>query len=126
MNPFNMNPMSGMGQDEGTNLFTIILHIVFGFVVGLMLFVGPKEVIAYGSKLAGQLIKMSGYGSQMTAFGFAQTAAPYVVLAPLGGLVVKQLSAVKTLKGFAYFAVAVLAGCAAAYFAVPHVVPLMK
>src|SRR3989344_5047701 len=121
MNPLNTNPMmaspGGFGQDAGgTNLLSILINLAFGFVAGLMIFIGPKEVLAYGSKLAADLIKLSGYGQQMAAFGFATTAAPYIVLAPIVGMVAKQLSSVRSLKGFLYFAIAVIVGCAGAYF----------
>ena len=121
MNPLNMNPMmaSPNGFEQGaqeTNLLSILFNVAFGFVLGLMIFIGPKEVIAYGSKLAGDLIKLTGYGQQMAAFGFATTAAPYLVLAPIAGMVARQLSSVRSLKSFAYFAVAVIVGCAGAYF----------
>src|SRR3989304_6116874 len=111
MNPIDMNPMmnmpDGFGQgSQGTNLLSILINAAFGFVAGLMLFIGPKEVIAYGSKLAGELIKLTGYGQQMAAFGFATTAAPYIVLAPIVGLVVRQLASVRSLKSFAFFALA--------------------
>ena len=109
-----MNPM--MMGDNGINLLTILINIAFGFVAGLMVFLGAQQVIAYGSKLATQLIKMSGYGQQMAAFGFATTAAPYVVLAPIAGIVVKQLSSVRSIKGFAIFIITVGIGFAAAYF----------
>jgi len=46
-----------------------------------MVFLGFQEVLAYGSKLAMQVISLTGIGQQMAAFGFATTAAPYVVLA---------------------------------------------
>lgn len=108
-----MNPF---GEQEGTNLFSILVHIAFGFVLGLVIFIGFKEVIDCGSKLASDLLKMTGYGQQMAAFGLATTAAPYVILTPLAGLVVKQLTAVRTLKSFAYFAVAILLGLAVAFF----------
>lgn len=104
-----------MGADDGLNLLTILINIAFGFVGGLMLFVGFGEVITYGSKLATQLIKVSGYGQQMSQFGFATTAAPYVVLAPIVGMVGKQLSSVRSLKGFAYFIAAVVVGIAVAF-----------
>jgi hypothetical protein len=120
-----MNPLLMQGQQEGTNLFNIILHLVFGFVVGLILFLGFGEVLQYGSALAGQLIKLSGYGSQMAAFGMAQTAAPYIVLAPIAGLVARQLSGVRSIKGFTYFAAAVIVGIAVAYFVAPHVAAYM-
>lgn len=106
-----------MGMGEGTNLLSILINIAFGFVAGLMLFLGVSEVIEYGSRLAAQLLELSGYGQQMAAFGLATTAAPYIVLAPIAGLVVKQLTSVRSFKGFAYFIVAVLVGVAGAYFA---------
>ena len=121
MNPLDMNPMTaapgGFGQSaQGTNLLNILIDVAFGFVLGLMIFIGPKEVIAYGSKLAGDLIKLTGYGQQMAAFGFATTAAPYIVIAPIAGMVARQLSSVRSLKSFAYFAIAAIVGCAGAYF----------
>ena len=108
-----------MGQqpaDQGTNLLSILINIAFGFVGGLMVFVGSGEVIAYGSKLATKLIERSGYGRQMAMFGFATSAAPYIVLAPIAGIVAKQLSSVRSLKDFAYFAGAIIAGFAIAFF----------
>ncbi len=106
-----------MGMGEGTNLLSISINLAFGFVLGLMVFLGVAEVIAYGTLLAEKLLALSGYGQQMAAFGFATTAAPYIVLAPIAGMVVKQLASVRSIKGFAYFAAAVLVGFAAAYFA---------
>lgn len=120
-----MNPMMGMGAGEGTNLLSIIINILFGFAAGLMLFLGVGEVLTFGSQLAAQLIKLTGYGQQMAAFGLATTAAPYVVLAPIAGMAVKQLAAVRSLKSFAYFVVAVLVGVAVAYFAQGYVASLM-
>lgn len=98
---------------SGLNLFTILVNVAFGFVGGLMLLLGPKETIDYGSKLAGQLINLTGSG-QMSSFAMF---APYVVLAPLGGLVVKQLSSVRSPKSFAFFAGAVAVGFAIAFLA---------
>jgi hypothetical protein len=119
-----MNPLEGMmpqmpgsmGQSQGTNLLSIIINIIFGFVVGLIVFLGFKDVISYGSKLAGDLISLTGYGKQMSAFGFATTALPYVVLAPLAGMVARQLSSVRTLKSFGYFALALAIGFVIAFF----------
>ena len=130
MNPFNMNPMmaspGGFGQDaQGTNLLSIVINLAFGFVAGLMIFIGPREVIAYGSKLAEDLIKLTGYGQQMAAFGFATTAAPYIVLAPIAGMVAKQLSSVRSLKGFLYFAIAVIVGFAVSYFSYGYIATLL-
>ena len=114
------------GQSQGPNLLSIITDVAFGFVGGLMLFVGFSEVITYGSKLAMQLIKTTGYGQQMAMFGGAATAAPYIVLAPLAGIVGKQLSAVRSIKGFAYFAAAVLVGVALAFFTKGMIFPPIK
>ena len=105
--------MLGMQESEN-NLLSILINIAFGFVAGLMIFLGIKPVISYGSELADAFIKMTGYGQQMTGFGFA-SAAPFVVLAPLGGMVLKQLSSVRSIKGFTYFMLAVLAGAAIAF-----------
>ena len=109
-------PMMGAmaGHDDRPNLLSILINLAFGFIAGLMLFLGPKEVIAYGTKLAGDIMGSAG-GGQMAQFGFAQ-AAPYVVLAPILGIFAKQLSAVRTIKGFGIFAAAVLVGFAASYF----------
>ncbi len=102
-----------MGGESETNLLSIILNIAFGFVAGLMYLFGVQETIAYGSTLAAGLMKTTGYG-QMGGFSIA-SAAPYIVLAPLAGMVAKQLSSVRSLKSFLYFALAVAAGFAAAY-----------
>lgn len=109
----------------GTNLFSILINIAFGFVGGLMIFLGAAEVLAYGSQLAGDLIKLSGYGQQIASFGFATTAAPYIVLAPIAGIVIKQLTAVRTIKGFLIFAATILVGVVVAYFAQGSVAGLM-
>jgi hypothetical protein len=111
-----MPPFAMPGQDDGINLFTIIINILFGFAAGLIIFVGFSEVIAYGSKLATELIKMTGYGQQMAMFGIATTAAPYIVLAPIAGIAVKQLTAVRSIKSFLFFAGAVAIGIIAAHF----------
>lgn len=116
MNPFGGGMPGGFGQESETNLLSIIINILFGFALGLVIFLGPKETIEYGSKLAGDILKLTGYGQQMTAFGFATTAAPYIILAPLAGVVLKQLSSVRSIKGFLYFAAAALAGVAVAFF----------
>src|SRR4051812_36244797 len=99
MNPLEngMPPMMG-GMNQGTNLLSIIINIAFGFVAGLMVFLGTKEVIEYGTKLAGDLLTMSGYGKQMSSFGMATTALPYIVLTPIVGMVGKQLASVRSLK----------------------------
>src|SRR3989338_4967932 len=130
MNPLNMNPMmasaGAFGQDtQGTNLLSILINLAFGFVAGLMIFIGPKEVLAYGSKLAADLIKLSGYGQQMAAFGFATTAAPYIVLAPIVGMVAKQLSSVRSLKGFLYFAIAVFGGLVVSFLSYGRIAILL-
>lgn len=102
-----------MHQESETNLFSILLNVAFGFVVGLMYLFGVKEVIEYGSAIAADLMQTTGYG-QMSGFSIA-TAAPYIVLAPLGGLVVKQLSSVRSFKSFLYFALSVGAGFGIAF-----------
>ena len=118
--------MPGMpGADDGINLLSILINLAFGFIGGLMIFLGPMEVLAYGSKLAAQILELTGYGSQMSAFGFATTAAPYVVIAPIGGMVLKQLAAVRSIKSFAFFAVAALIGVAVAFFAQTYIASLM-
>jgi hypothetical protein len=105
-----------MGQDDGLNLYSVILNIAFGFVIGLVIFAGFEAVIAYGSELATKLLKLTGYGQQMAAFGFATSAAPYIVLGPLAALVVKQLTSVRSIKSFAFFAGAVVIGILATFF----------
>jgi hypothetical protein len=133
MNPFNSG-MAGMPQMPGmpghtessTNLFSILVNIAFGFVLGLMLLLGFPQVLTYGTKVAGELIKLTGYGSQMSAFGFASTALPYVVLAPIAGLVVRQLSSIRSFKGFGYFILAVLAGFLIAFFTRGYFLALMQ
>ena len=125
-----MNPMmasaGAFGQDtQGTNLLSILINLAFGFVAGLMIFIGPKEVIAYGTTLAGDLMKLTGYGQQMAAFGFATAAAPYVVLAPIAGMVAKQLSSVRSLRGFGYFGAAVFGGLAVSYFSYGRIAILL-
>ena len=122
-----MAPIAGAfaGQDDRPNLLSILINLTFGFIAGLMFFFGPKDVIAYGSKLAGELMKMAGQGAQMAQFGFA-SAAPYVVLAPILGIFGKQLSSIRSLKGFGFFAAAVIVGLAAAYFSQGYFVSLMK
>lgn len=100
-------------MESETNLLSIILNILFGFVAGLMYLFGIQEVIAYGSELAASLMKTTGYG-QMGGFSIA-TAAPYIILAPLAGMVAKQLSSVRSIKGFLYFALALAAGFGVAY-----------
>ncbi|MBX4198043.1 hypothetical protein KW782_01780 [Candidatus Parcubacteria bacterium] len=116
MNPF-QNGMGGMpGMNQGTNLLNIITNLAFGFVIGLMVFFGPKDVIDYGTKLAGDLMGLTSYGKQFSGFGFATTALPYVILAPIGGLVVRELSRIKSLKTFGIFVLAVAIGFVIAFF----------
>ena len=112
-------------QDSEMNLLSILINMAFGFVIGLAVFSGIQPVLTYGSKLASDLLKMTGYGAQMSSFGLATTAAPFVVLAPIGGMVVKQLSAVRSIKGFAFFAAAVIAGFVIAYLSQGYFVPLI-
>src|SRR3989344_3750128 len=99
MNPINMNPMmaspGSFGQDAG------------------------------GTNLLSIFINLSGYGQQMAAFGFATTAAPYVVLAPIVGMVLRQLASVRSLKSFAFFAVAVIVGFAVSYFSYGYIAALL-
>ena len=107
--------ISGM-QEQGTNLLEILINLAFGFAAGLIIFLGFKEVIAYGTKLATELFKMTPQGQQMAAFGMAASYAPYVVLAPLGGMAVKQLTSVRSFRSFAYFVAAVALGITIAFF----------
>jgi len=112
-----MNPqMMGMGGDNGINLLSIIINVAFGFVIGLVLFFGFETVITYGQELAAKLISMSGYGQQMAMFGLATTAAPYIVLAPIAGMALRHLASIRTIKSFAFFAAAIVAGIAIAFF----------
>lgn len=111
--PAGMPMMPGMHQSE-TNLLSVLVNLAFGFFAGLMIFLGASQVIAYGSSLAGELLKMTG-GQQMGAFGFAATAAPYIVLGPIAGLMLKELASVRSIKSFAYFVAAVLGGFAIAF-----------
>lgn len=112
MPPMNMAGFGG--PESGTNLLSILINTAFGFVGTLMILIGWVKVIAYGSHLATQLLDVVGYGANMGGFGIA-TAAPYIVLAPIVGLVVKELAGVKSLKSFAYFAAAVAAGALIAF-----------
>ncbi len=122
-----MTPQGGLGQNsEGTNLLNILIDVAFGFVGGLMIFIGPKEVLTYGSKLAGDIIKLTGYGEHLGAFGFAATAAPYVVIGPILGMVARQLSSVRSLKSFYYFAAAAIVGCIIAYFSQGYFITLVS
>lgn len=111
MNPFGSS-MGGM--NEGPNLLGILVNVAFGFVGGLMIFIGPKEVITYGTGLAQDIMELLGMNQQMSGFGFA-TAAPYIIITPITGMVVKELSAVRSLKSFAFFAAAVLTGLVIAF-----------
>lgn len=112
-----MPGMPGMGGESETNLLSILLNAAFGFVAGLMFLFGIKEVLAYGTALATDLMEIVGYGQMGAMGGFSiASAAPYIVLAPLAGMVAKQLSSVRSIKSFAFFAAAVAAGFAAAYF----------
>ncbi len=115
--------MGGFDQG-GPNLLSILLDIAFGFVAGLMVFVGFQEVIAYGSKLAEQIFALSPMGS-MGGFGLA-SAAPYIVLAPIAGMVLKELASVRSLKSFAFFAGSVLVGFIAAFISAGYFATLMQ
>ncbi len=124
MPPMNM---AGFGQPEsGTNLLSILINLAFGFVAGLMIFIGWKEVITYGSKLASDLLSITGSSASMGAFGGITTAAPYVILAPLVGLVAKELAGVRSLKSFGYFAAAVLAGALVAFLTKGYFLGVMQ
>jgi len=104
----------GMQQASTTNLLSILIDIAFGFAGGLIIFFGPEPVIKYGTHLAMEIMKQTGYGaSPFMSLGLS--AAPYVVLAPIGGLALKELASVRSLRGFAYFAAAVLVGLAIAF-----------
>jgi hypothetical protein len=111
-----MMGMPGGGMGQSTNLLSIIINIIFGFVIGLAVFWGLKEVIAAGKQIAENLFELSGYGKQMSSFGFATNIAPYVVLTPIVGMVVRQLTSVRSLKSFGYFAAALVAGFILAFF----------
>lgn len=119
--------MMGVGQqDSSTNLLNILVDIAFGFIAGLMIFFGPMPVIAYGTHLATELLKQTGYGSgPMASLGIA-SAAPYVIIAPVGGFALKHLASVRSLKGFAFFAGAILAGIAIAFVTKGYFATLIK
>jgi hypothetical protein len=105
----------GMVQQPTTNLLSLLVDTAFGFIAGLMVFFGPMPVIAYGTHLAMDLMKQTGYGSgPLAMYGF--TAAPYVILLPIGGFALKELASVRSIKGFFYFAAAILIGFALAFF----------
>lgn len=106
-----MNPQNMMGGNfgESTNLLSIITNVAFGFVLGLVVFLGFKETIELGTKYAEELLKLIGFDNQMGGLGFA-SYTPYIIGAPIAGMVVKELSSVRSLKSFAYFAVAVIVG----------------
>ncbi len=118
-----MNPM--MQQEQGTNLLQIIINIAFGFVAGLVIFVGFDPVIHYGTKLANEVLKLSPQAQEMAAFGMASSYASYVVIVPLIGLVGKQLASVRSLKSFAYFLAAVIAGLVIAFVTKGYFTTLM-
>jgi hypothetical protein len=82
-------------------------------------------VITYGTHLAMELVKQTGYGSgPLASFGFS--AAPYVVLAPVGGFALKELASVRSLRGFAYFVAAVLIGVVIAFVTKGYFVTVIK
>lgn len=107
MNPFE-NVMGG-GENQGRNLLSIIINVAFGFVIGLVVFLGLQETLALGTKYAEELLNLVGFNNQMGGFGFT-SYAPYIIGAPIAGMVVKELSSVRSLKSFAYFAAAVAVG----------------
>jgi hypothetical protein len=110
----NVPMMGAMQQQPATNLLSLLVDVAFGFIGGLMIFFGPMPVIEYGTHLAMILIKQTGYGSSpFASIGFS--AAPYVVLAPVGGFALKEIASVRSIRGFLYFAAAVLIGLAIAY-----------
>jgi hypothetical protein len=112
-------------QASSTNLLNILFDIAFGFVGGLMYFFGPQAVLAYGTQLAMALIKQTGYGQgPLASFGF--TAAPYVILLPIGGFSLKELASVRTIRGFLYFLGAVLIGIAIAYVTKGYFATIIK
>ena len=91
-----------------------------------MIFFGPQPVIAYGTHLATELIKMTGYGSGPFASLGIASAAPYVILAPVGGFALKELAGIRSLKGFAYFAGALIAGFTIAFVTKGYFATLIK
>ena len=112
-----MDPQAMMGgQNQGTNLLNILVDIAFGFVAGLIVFLGFNEVITYGEQLATSLLEKTGYGAQMGAFGFATAAAPYIILAPIAGFTLRHLASIRSIKGFLFFAGAIGVGFAIAFF----------
>jgi hypothetical protein len=102
-------------EEQGTNLLSILINIAFGFIGGLMLLFGIVPVIEYGSKLTLDLILATGVGAQATMLPGVAGFAPYVVLAPIGAMVLKELSSVRSIKSFAYFSGAVFAGAVLAF-----------
>ncbi len=125
--PTGMSNVAGMWtQEPQTNLLNILVDVAFGFVGGLMIFFGPMPIIQYGTHLATDLMKQFGAGAgPLASFGIA-SAAPYVILAPVGGFALKQLASVRSIKGFAYFAASVLVGVAIAFFTKGYFAPLMQ
>lgn len=70
-----MDPFQSSTGSE-LNLFSILINVAFGFVAGLMLFLGFKETIDFGSKLAADVIKLTGMGQQVGPFA---TFAPHTL-----------------------------------------------
>jgi hypothetical protein len=107
--------MTGNPVEPTTNLLNLIVDVTFGFIGGLIIFFGALPVIKAGEHLAMELIKQTGYGSSpFASFGF--TAAPYIVLAPVGGFALKEIASVRSIRGFLYFIAAVFLGLVIAYF----------
>ena len=128
-----LNGMSGMPgmpmmqkPQSDFNLLAILIDIAFGFVAGLIIFLGFAHVLSFGTKLANELVKLTPQGAAMGAFGGATSYAAYVVIVPLLGLVAKQLASVNSLKRFGYFALAILAGLAIAFVTQGYFATLMK
>ncbi len=113
-------------EEQGTNLLSVLVNVAFGFVAGLMLFIGYEQVLAYGTKLANDLVRMSPQGAQMEAYGIAANYAPYVLLAPIGAIVLRELASVRSVKTFSYFAGAVLAGLVLAFLTQGKLMELMR
>lgn len=129
--PIGGNGMSGMPMmmqkpQSDFNLLVILIDIAFGFVAGLIIFLGFTHVLSFGTKLADQLVKLSPQGAAMGMFGGATSYATYIVLVPLAGVVAKQLASVNSLKRFGYFALAILGGFAIAFLTQGYFAAMMK
>jgi len=109
-----MDPYQNAGSGD-TNLLSILMNVAFGFALGLTIFFGFKEVLAYATKLAQGLTSFFGF-DRVSGFGLAASFLPYVVLAPIAGMALKQIASVRSIKGFLYFALAIALGFVIAHY----------